>query len=139
MTTDLATVANSSFDDVPSSFELPDGEYLFEVVRSKIDATQDGKAHIALTLRPVEDLSGALSTDELQNAYNVRDRLWLHSAGGEKMTKSFFENIAKVDTTGHTKAEVAEAVIGTVVRAAVKANQAANGRSYINVDGYLRQ
>lgn len=139
MTTNLADVANSTFDDVPDSFELEDGEYMFEIVRAGLAENANGKAHIALRLKAVQDLSGRYQDDELVNSYLVNDSLWVHTPGGNKMTKNWFQNIAGVDTDGRTKAELAEAVIGTVVRAATKTNIGNNGRSYVNIDGYLKQ
>lgn len=143
----LEEVASSTFDDVPDDTNCPNGVYLAQVTRSKLDSTEGGaegpKAYIELILRPIEVVESAISTDDLANVYPIRDRLFL-SPKARKRTKRVFANAMGLDVENVEMSTVIEMAIGQVVKVVVeqsvdenKKDEDGNPRVYTNISKYM--
>lgn len=139
---ELAEIMNTTFDDVPDSVELLPGEFLFEVSKASVSATDDGEKYwYQLSLRPTEVLSEdlGLTAENLQNAYPIQDRLYFHTEGSKARTKGITEKILGQKVGDLSAGTIAEAMIGQPVRAVIK-HRLVEGRDrpYLNVDNYLK-
>ena len=118
---DLEEFANNTFDNVPDDINLPPGEYMFEVLRARVDATEkdEPSGFIELTMRPVGVLGGDLSEDMLSSVYPVKDRLYLTDAA-RKFTKRTLTKGFNLDLEGKSYLQIAEELIGASVKGITK-------------------
>ncbi len=138
----VSDIMSVTFDDVPDSFEVAPGEYMFEVSRASIEYTEDGEKHwFEFQLRPIGVLSDDNGVDEatLVDAYPVRDRIYFHTPAAKKYAMGVLGKILNQDVKGIEVSTLAEAVIGNQVRAIV-AHKFVEGkdRPYLNIDNYLK-
>lgn len=138
--TDLAEVLNYTFDEAPQSLSLPPGDYMFRVHKVHTDEipNNDRTPFAELSLVPIGVVSAdGVDENNLRNYYPVRGRLWLSEralpVSGDILRKCF-----KRDITGKSVAVVLDELIGAEVRATIKTRVSDQGKTFVEVDEWLR-
>lgn len=133
----MSEVQNTTFDDVPESVELENGTYLVEFTKTEFKTNHDDKDYNEVTMRAISSVESPMDDVTLPNAYPFKDRFWLHTPPANRRAKNFFENVMSMDTSGVSKAELFEALLGQQVVVTISRSEPNNeGRVYVNVDNY---
>lgn len=142
--TDVSEISNQTFDDVPDSFNLPNGDYVFRVQKAKLEVTKnENKTPLfALRLVPVAVIEAeGVSDDDLVNAYPVQGSLWL-SDKAKKITRDQIEACFGIEVEqGMSYAMIAEEMIGREVRAVTELKvrgEGENAREEAQIKRFLR-
>lgn len=142
---DLSEVLNYTFEDAPESQPLPQGTYTFRVHKVRTDEipNDDRTPYAELVLIPVEvnDAPGVDGTN-LRGYYPVRGKLWLNDRSrevtGDIIRRSFRRDGSALDISGKSVAMVIDELIGTTVKATVKTRMSDQGKTFVEIDKWLR-
>ena len=141
MNTDLSDVLNTEFDAPTQAQNLPAGaDIKFRVHKVRTDVVpNDKKTPFAeLTLVPKEVVNAdGLTTGDLVGYYPVKGKLWL-SADSMTVTGDILRRSFRIDTAGQTVAQVLDNLIGAEVRATVKHRVTDQGKTFVEIDKWLR-